>query len=329
LRACQIAVLGLLLSGCTIGERLEEPDAQVDLISPDASVPADVGATRDAAAAADTASPPDAESPADAHSVPGPDASAADTGPARPKLGDVDSQGRILTWADEFDGPDIDRTVWGNETGMVRNNERQCYTTDPKNQFIQGGALIVRGLPESACGGTFTSASLTTEGKQSFQYGRLEALIKVPAAKGSWPAFWLLPAHKEKYNPWWPAGGEIDIMEVVSQTPKTVYGTAHFQRGGQHASDGGNLALADDLSAAYHVYAIEWTDTRIDWFIDQSKYHSFDTTGDFDGYHPFQDSFYVILNYAIGGAWPESAGEVPDPTQYPDQMAVDWVRYWK
>ncbi len=60
-----------------------------------------------------------------------------------------------------------------------------------------------------------------------------------------------------------------------------------------------------------------------------SEYHSFDTTQNFDGLHPFQDSFYIILKYAIGGQWPESGGQVPDPARFPDEMRVDWVRYWK
>jgi beta-glucanase (GH16 family) len=250
---------------------------------------------------------------------------------SRPHLGDVDAKNRALTWADEFDGPQIDRAVWGNEEGMVRNHERQCYTKDDKNQFIEGGELVIRGIPEGACGGTFTSASLTTEGHQSFQYGRLEARIRVPSAKGSWPAFWLLPADKAKYaglppyNSWWPAGGEIDVMEVVSQKPTTVYGTAHYLQSGAHGSSGASSLLSAPVSATYHVFAIEWTTTKIDWFVDDAKYHSFDTTPSFDGLHPFQDRFYLILNYAIGGDWPE----VPDAAQYPDQMRVDWVRYWK
>jgi beta-glucanase (GH16 family) len=250
----------------------------------------------------------------------------SDGGPGRPKPGDVDSKGRVLTFADEFDGPQIDRNVWGNETGLVRNDELQCYTTDAKNQFIENGDLVIRGIHESACGGTYTSASLTTEGHQSFKYGLLEARIRVPSAKGSWPAFWLLPANKAKYGSnWWPAGGEVDILEVVSQTSKTVYGTAHYQQNSDHGSSGKSIDLSASVSADYHVFAIEWTSTQIDWFVDGVHYHSFDTTQDFDGFQPFQESFYAILNFAIGGSWPEA----PDAAKYPDEMRVDWIRYWK
>ena len=331
---CSVTVSPLPETDASAGEADAAAGDDAGLGSADASLATDAGAqpVADAAvpAGVDASSPPDAAPPGEDAGL---DASApaADTGPARPAIGDHDDAGRALVWAEEFDGPAIDRTRWGNELGLVRNNERQCYTADAKNQFIENGELVIRGLPESACGGTFTSASLTTEGFARFKYGRLEASILVPTAKGSWPAFWLLPANKATYgSSWWPAGGEIDVMEFVTQTPKVVYGTAHFLRGGTHGSSGSSTTLAASVGDEHHVFAIEWDATHIDWFVDTAKYHSFDTSGDvFDGFHPFQDEFYVILNYAIGGSWPEGGGQVPDPVQYPDEMRVDWVRYWK
>ncbi len=332
MRTRLVGLAGLLLmASCTIEvERLPvETDAGAgapdvgSLDSGGAGAP-DAGAS-DAEEALPDADRPDAASAADAAAA-GPDASSApDTGPAIPRLGDDDGEGRKLVWSDEFDAAEIDRTVWGNETGMVRNQEEQCYTTDAKNQYLEGGHLVLRGIHESACGGNYTSASLTTEKKQSFQYGKLEARILVPRPKGSWPAFWLLPWNKASYNPWWPAGGEIDVMEYVSQDPKTVYGTAHYQKSGKHGSSGGKKALASPVADDFHVFSIVWSATQLEWFVDGVKLHTFDTTLDLDGLHPFQDSFYVILNYAIGGTWPED----PDPAQYPGEMRVDWIRYWK
>ncbi len=248
-----------------------------------------------------------------------------------PKLGDIDSEGRVLTFADEFDGPEIDRTLWGNEIGMIRNEEEQYYTDLAQNQFIEQGNLVIRAIRESHQGGNYTSASLTTEGYRSFRYGRIEARMKVPGAKGCWPAFWLLPADKAKYDgkppygSWWPAGGEIDVMEFVSQTPKTTYGTAHFLRNNAHDSSGDSTVLPSPVADDYHVFAIEWTPTQIAWFVDDTGYHTFDTSQPIDGLSPFQDSFYFILNLAVGGTWPED----PEPSQYPQDLRIDWVRVWQ
>jgi beta-glucanase (GH16 family) len=288
-----------------------------------------VDASSDGDAAFDVATKPDATDAA----IDRGDASAAN----RPALGDLDSKGRKLVWAQEFDGPAIDRSIWGNEIGFVRNNELQNYTTDAKNQYVDNGDLVIKAIYEGDAGpadggqGSYSSASLTTEGHAQFLYGRIEARIRMPAAKGAWPAFWMLPANKAKYDhlppydSWWPAGGEVDIVECVSQLPKRVHGTAHFLKGTQPANSGGTADLTQPVSSDYHVFAIEWTATRIDWFVDDKQYFSFDTSQPIDGRTPFQDPFYLILNLAIGGSW----AEPPDSAPYPVQMRVDWVRVWQ
>jgi beta-glucanase (GH16 family) len=114
------------------------------------------------------------------------------------------------------------------------------------------------------------------------------------------------------------------VMEFVSQSPNTIYGTAHFAVGGAHQSSGGSTNLASPPADAFHVYAVEWTATKIDWFLDTTQYHTYDTTQAIDG-TPFQAPFYLLLNYAIGGAWPEA----PVSSEYPCKMLVDWVRVWQ
>ena len=103
-----------------------------------------------------------------------------------------------------------------------------------------------------------------------------------------------------------------------------VNGNAHYASGGSHASMGGYTILSSPTPSDYHVYAIEWTATQIDWYVDATKYVTFNTTTGMDG-TPFQAPFYLILNYAIGGVWPEP----PDSSQYPGEMRVDWVRVWQ
>jgi beta-glucanase (GH16 family) len=317
-----LAIVVLSLCACDGGA---DADADADT---DADTDADGDADADADGDADGDADTDADTDADADVDADADADADD---GRPRLGDTDEDGRRLVWADEFDGPEIDRSAWGNEIGLVRNDEEQYYTADPANQYIEGGNLVIAGLPGGYGGeGSYTSASLTTEGYVEFRYGRLEARIRVPGARGSWPAFWLLPVNKAAYDglppygSWWPAGGEIDVMEFVSQDPNTVYGTIHFLRGDEHDSSGGSLVLSEPVPADFHVFSIEWTETQIDWYVDDAWYHTFDISVPIDGRTPFNDSFYVILNYAIGGSWPED----PDPSLYPQHMLVDWIRYW-
>jgi beta-glucanase (GH16 family) len=250
---------------------------------------------------------------------------------ATPQIGDTDSKGRVLWWSDEFDGPDIDRTKWGNETGLVRNMEEQYYTTSSDNQFIENRELVIRAKLETMGGGKYTSASLTTEGKTEFLYGRIEARMRVPSATGAWPAFWLLPANKAKYdklppyNSWWPAGGEIDVMEFVSQTPNTIYGTVHFLKGDTNDNEGDTFELTAAAHEEYHVFSIDWSPTEIVWQVDGTQFHSFDISQPIDERRPFNDPMYIIVNLAVGGTWPED----PESTDYPSDFRIDWIRAWK
>ena len=99
-----------------------------------------------------------------------------------------------LTWSDEFDGPDIDTSNWNFETGGYwHNNEIQFYTDRPENARIENGNLVIEAREEVYENRNHTSARMTTQYKQSFLYGRMEARIKLPqGGQGIWPAFWML-----------------------------------------------------------------------------------------------------------------------------------------
>ena len=110
-----------------------------------------------------------------------------------------------LTWSDEFDGAPgtpADSRTWKAETGGSGwgNRELRHYTDEPGNAGLDGAgnlALAVRRVnPDLArrryggCG--YTSARLVTRDRVSFRYGLIQARIKIPRARGIWPAFWML-----------------------------------------------------------------------------------------------------------------------------------------
>src|ERR1022692_4919270 len=128
-----------------------------------------------------------------------------------------------LVWADEFDRDGApDPANWTFEHGFVRNQELQWY--QPENARVAGGQLVIEGRrernanPNLDSGSTdwkrqrefaeYTSASLTTRGLHSWQYGRFEMRARIDTRLGRWPAFWTLGI-----SGGWPRNGEIDIME--------------------------------------------------------------------------------------------------------------------
>ncbi len=246
-----------------------------------------------------------------------------------------------LKWSDEFETEGLpDAAKWNYEEGLVRNEEPQFYTVGRKeNARVERGNLVIEGRreefpnPNYRAGSDnwkeknpfapYTSASLTTQGKASWQFGRIEVHAKLPQGKGMWPAIWTLGDDIGKVG--WPKCGEIDIMEFVGKEPDKIHGTTHFSVDDEHRSKGKALTV-DKPFDAFHVYAVEWFPDRIDFFFDGNKFHSFalDESG-VGADNGFRKPHYLLLNLAIGGAW---GGEIDD-TVLPQKYLIDYVRVYQ
>lgn len=238
-----------------------------------------------------------------------------------------------LVWSDEFDGETIDPTNWTYDIGGWGwgNGEAQFYTDRPENARVENGLLVIEARQEKFEDSYYTSARLLTQGRQAFQFGRIEARIKVPSGAGLWPAFWMLgndfsrdPDAPLESN--WPHVGEIDIMEYVGREPDLIMGTAH---GPGYAGAGGlgrwnrqDYAIADD----FHTYAVEWEEDEIRWFYDAEHYYTLTPEVVGDREWVFNKDFFVILNLALGGQF---AGTIGLDTRFPANLYVDYVRVYQ
>lgn len=216
----------------------------------------------------------------------------------------------------------------------------------------------------------YNSGSVRTVGQKEFLYGRIEMRAKLPKGKGAFPAFWTLGADfsldglidaGQAYG--WPTSGEIDIMEMIGgptnerlesgetaavktgdqQSNKKVYGTPHFYWANTSESDkdgsygkkydnatGGNASFREDLADEFHVYGINWTETKIEWYVDGEVYNViyFDDLTD-EQMQAAKASLnrpqYIQLNLATGGNWAGDAGEylAEDDTRF----VIDWVKW--
>lgn len=224
-----------------------------------------------------------------------------------------------LVWQDEFEGLDLDTTKWNYEVNGDGggNNELQYYTKLKENCFIDDSCLVIQALKKDYLNKKYTSARINSTGKGDWKYGRFEVKAKLPYGQGLWPAIWMLPT--EWVYGGWPLSGEIDIMEELGQNNKKIYGTIHF--GDPHQSSGGEYTLPNaDFSNDYHVFAIEWLPSQINWYVDSTLFFSTKIG------KPFDQKFHFVLNVAVGGNWPGS----PDATtHFPQQMKIDYVRVYQ
>jgi beta-glucanase (GH16 family) len=230
-----------------------------------------------------------------------------------------------LVWSDEFNGSSLDQTIWSFQLGQF--NDCVHYSTDlPTNTTVTDGKLQLIALEESYQGYDYTASVIKTKHTVNWRYGKIEARIKLPSTDGFVPAFWLLP-EDEQYG-WWPASGEIDIMEHPTNEVTTIYGTIHSEAYNSFTGSGprgGTIDIAD-AETAFHLYAIEWTPEKIDFYVDNQNYYTFNN--EHSGYQtwPFDHPFYVILNMAVGGAW---VGNPTGSTVFPAIMEVDYIRVYQ
>ena len=251
-----------------------------------------------------------------------------------------------LIWSDEFDGDGLDAGNWevqtgdGSQYGLTRwgNGELQWYT--PDNLVVEDGVLRVEARAEQVEPGfPYTSGRIRTLGKLDFQYGRVEARIRSASGKGLWSAFWMLPSD-DRYGGW-ASGGEIDIMEVVNAgTPQeNYYASLHHGFAWPLNQTTTESIGIEDPAGDFHIYAIEWTEDYIRWFVDDRNFMTVDAEHWYsyyyggtesgyqvgDGAAPFNRPFHLLLNLAVGGNLPGDVG----PGAVPTAMEVDYIRVYE
>ena len=238
-------------------------------------------------------------------------------------------EGYKLVWQDEFnEGTELNAADWTHEvqpSGWV-NHELQNYVnhTTPKGHYvteISGGKLQIHCFKED---GKIYSGRVYAKVKEGWTYGYIEASIKLPKGKGTWPAFWMMPVNFKS----WPADGEIDILEEVGYHPDYVSSSLHANA---HVHSN-NTQVTHEMyckgaEGEFHTYAIEWTAQNITTFVDGKKQLSYDNRGLGRDDWPYNDPFYIIFNLAWGGDWGGQQGV--DENALPVTMEVDYVRVFQ
>ena len=245
-----------------------------------------------------------------------------------------------LVWSDEFKTDGLpDKSKWGYEEGFIRNGESQYYTKErAENARVEDGMLVIEARREKyrdpryrkgSRGREFadyTSASLTTSGKASWRRGRIEVRAKLPTGRGMWPAIWMLGDKIRGVG--WPACGEIDIMENVGFDPDTIHANIHTKKYNHVKRTGkGSKIRVPKPHESFHLYAIEWTAEKIDFFVDEKLYFTYKNEGSGPDAWPYDQPHYLILNIAVGGSWGGQRGI--DDRIFPQKMLVDYVRVYQ
>jgi len=238
-------------------------------------------------------------------------------------------EGYKLVWQDEFDsGSELNANDWTHEvknSGWV-NNELQNYVNhkSPEGELVtevKGGTLRIHCFKEK---GKVYSGRVYAKVKQGWTYGFIEARIKLPKGKGTWPAFWMMPVNFKS----WPADGEIDIMEEVGYHPdyvsSSLHANAHVHSNNTQVT---HEMKCEGAEGEFHTYSILWTHENITTYVDGKVQLSYDNRGLGRDDWPYDDPFYIIFNLAWGGDWGGAQGV--DESALPVTMEVDYVRVFQ
>jgi beta-glucanase (GH16 family) len=239
------------------------------------------------------------------------------------------------TWQDNFSSGAVpDSTYW-----TAVNNSPLCdeayFLTN--NVTVADGKMKITTQTETKGEKLHTSGYVHTLGKVQFTYGRFEISAKLPKSQGYWPAIWLLPAQTYFHEMWspiegyygaWPISGEIDIIELIGNTPARSYPGIHT--GNPHLSS--PVPYYDlpsgDFSDGQHIFAFEWLPHAMKWYVDGILIRTHNTWFSSGGSSPapYDKPFYLIFNTALGGVWP---GATDGTTIYPQTFEIDYVKYYK
>lgn len=252
--------------------------------------------------------------------------------------------GYKLVWNDEFnlDGKP-DAGSWSYEQGFTRNEELQWYQQENAN--CANGLLVIEGKREKVTNpnydgssadwrlarpfADYTSASIKTQNKRTFQFGMIEVRARIDTAMGMWPAIWTLGETKR-----WPANGEVDMMEYyrVKGIPTILANAAWADENMRSVWDEEKVPLAHfmakdpDWDQKFHSWKMDWTEGHIRLYLDDELLNEIDLSKTLNphGFNPFHQPHYILLNLAIG-----ANGGDPAATNFPRRYEVDYVRVYQ
>ncbi|MDX9978508.1 MAG: glycoside hydrolase family 16 protein [Lentisphaeria bacterium] len=237
-----------------------------------------------------------------------------------------------LTFHDEFDGDAIDRERWN------------IYTEnywDKRSHFSQDNLLLgdgcVRLRMERKTGHEnddparpttdYAVGFLDTYGKWAQRYGYFEARVKLPAAPGLWPAFWLMPDRGPRSGPQGKradtgnGGMEFDIMEHLTRWGPYRYNIAMHWDGYQqdHKSVGsGNIYVRPDVDG-FLTAGLLWTPGSAVYYCNGQ------IVAEWRNDRVSSVQSYPMFDLVTGG-WDN---DPLDDGRLPADFTIDYIRIWQ
>ena len=231
-----------------------------------------------------------------------------------------------LDWCDDFNGTEIDYSVWS-KTDSGTPDWQKPQSKDERCFELANGVLKLKGIVNDdlasdsrqyLCGGIWS------KGKKAFGPGSIQVRARLgKGAQGAWPAIWMMPFTSEKG---WPDDGEIDIMERLN-FDRCIYQTLHTNYTYNMGIKDPMNSLTSGIDAnKFNIFEVQIWENEVVFYVNHQKTFSYPkVNGGANGQFPFYKDWYLIIDMQLGGSW---VGSV-NPADLPVEMEIDWVKYYR
>jgi beta-glucanase (GH16 family) len=233
---------------------------------------------------------------------------------------------------DRFDAGSLDESGWTVGWGWGNESTASDATITPENVSVDGSGLRLRGTHD---GDAVLTGGVHTRGTVEFGPGSyVEAKLRFPGRVGFHPAFWAQPTTND-----WPP--ELDVVELAQNGSgrDDTYTSRHFMHYSVSTTPGDSSTServsrfyepGDDLTENFHVYAAEWQNDRITYYVDGQEIQTWTDSTILESFRKGAP-FYLKLNLDInlGGDLSESLGQANLSEQWGESFDAEWVRIWQ
>ena len=256
-----------------------------------------------------------------------------------------------LDWSEEFNGDSLDMDSWNYQPeSKHRNNQSSAYK--PGNVQVVDGNLVLTAKKETVTCGcdnlteeqhqskynhsktyNYTAGGIDSQHKKLFKQGMIETRVKCPEGSGTWCSVWMCGVD-ENGDAHWPYTGEIDIIEYAGRNASQQFSSYHYTPNTyspsatsyiKKSAGGATYTLpAGKFSSGYHTIGMMWTDTSIDFYIDDYVYQTIDASA--AEFYALRDyEYYFLVTFPLGGSL---AGDINDSI-LPQSFSVDYIRTYQ
>ena len=239
-------------------------------------------------------------------------------------------KGWQLIWEDNFNKTTLDTTKWtkipqgkSDWNDQMTDEYPECFDFNDKEGHIHLKGIVNNDTLKDPR--PFLTGGIYSKGKFAFQYGKIEIRAKLEAARGAWPAMWML-SESNTYGGW-PKSGEIDIMEHLN-FDSIVYQTthSHYTKVLAKGTDHPYYTKANFKPNDFNTFGLEWYPDKLVFTLNGKTTFEYPKLKNVDASQwPYDKPFYILIDQQLGGSW---VGKV-NTKDLPVSMIVDWVRVYQ